>query len=88
VFAIPLVSIIETIKIKEDEIHVLEGREVLNYRTGVLTLIRIADVFDLEPTFGEYFYIVIIAVAERQVGFIVDRLIGQEEIVIKSLGEF
>lgn len=88
VFAIPLVSIIETIKIKEDEIHVLEGREVLNYRTGVLTLIRITDVFDLETTFGEYFYIVIIAVAERQVGFIVDRLIGQEEIVIKSLGEF
>jgi two-component system chemotaxis sensor kinase CheA len=88
VFAIPLVSIIETIKIKEDEIHDLEGREVLNYRTGVLTLIRITDVFDLEPTYGEYFYVVIIAVAERQVGFVVDRLIGQEEIVIKSLGDF
>ena len=88
VFAIPLVSIIETIKIKEDEIHDLEGREVLNYRTGVLTLIRISNVFDLESTFSEYMYIVIVAVAERQVGFVVDRLIGQEEIVIKSLGEF
>jgi two-component system chemotaxis sensor kinase CheA len=88
VFAIPLVSIIETIKIKEEEIHDLEGREVLNYRSGVLTLIRISNVFDLEPTFGEFIYIVIVAVAERQVGFVVDRLIGQEEIVIKSLGEF
>jgi two-component system chemotaxis sensor kinase CheA len=88
VFAIPLVSIIETIKIKEEEIHDLEGREVLNYRTGVLTLIRISSVFDLEPTFSEYMYIVIVAVAERQVGFVVDRFIGQEEIVIKSLGEF
>jgi two-component system chemotaxis sensor kinase CheA len=88
VFAIPLVSIIETIKIKDDEIHDLEGREVLNYRTGVLTLIRISNVFDLEPTFGEFMYIVVVAVAERQVGLVVDRLIGQEEIVIKSLGEF
>jgi two-component system chemotaxis sensor kinase CheA len=88
VFAIPLVSIIETIKIKEDELHSLEGREVLNYRTGVLSLIRIADVFNLEPTYSSYVYVVIIAVAEKQVGFIVDRLIGQEEIVIKSLGDY
>ncbi|MDY6821250.1 MAG: response regulator [Deferribacterota bacterium] len=88
IFAIPIVSILETIKVKEDDIHELEGREVLNYRNGVLSIIRITDVLELEESYSDFKYVVVINVAERQVGFVVNRLIGQEEIVIKTLGEF
>ncbi|MGA1847018.1 hybrid sensor histidine kinase/response regulator [Deferribacter abyssi] len=88
IFAVPIVSVIETVKIDENEIHNFEGREVLKLRESVLSLVRINEVFELEPTFSNEMYVVVVALAEKRVGFIVDRLIGQEEIVIKSLGEY
>jgi two-component system chemotaxis sensor kinase CheA len=88
VFAIPLVSVIETVKINEDEIHNFEGREVLKLRDSVLSLIRLDEVFQLEGSFSQDMYVVVVALAEKRIGLIVDRLVGQEEIVIKSLGEY
>jgi two-component system chemotaxis sensor kinase CheA len=88
IFAIPLVSVIETVRINEGEIHNFEGREVLKLRDGVLSLIRLDEIFDVEGSFNEDLYVVVVALAEKKIGFIVDRLVGQEEIVIKSLGEY
>lgn len=88
VFVIPLVSVIETVKINEDEIHNFEGREVLKLRDSVLSLIRLDEVFQLEGSFSTEMYVVVVALAEKRIGLIVDRLVGQEEIVIKSLGEY
>lgn len=88
VFAIPLVSVIETVRINEDEIHNFEGREVLKLRDSVLSLIRLDEVFQLEGSFSTEMYVVVVALAEKRIGLIVDRLVGQEEIVIKSLGEY
>lgn len=88
VFAIPLVSVIETVKINDNEIHNFEGREVLKLRDSVLSLIRLDEVFQLEGSFSQDMYVVVVALAEKKIGLIVDRLVGQEEIVIKSLGEY
>lgn len=88
VFAIPLVSVIETVKINDSEIHNFEGREVLKLRDSVLSLIRLDEVFQLEGSFSQDMYVVVVALAEKKIGLIVDRLVGQEEIVIKSLGEY
>lgn len=88
VFAIPLASVIETVRINVDEIHTFEGREVLKLRDRVLSLVRLDSVFGLEEINSDEMYIVIVGLAEKQLGFIVDSLIGQEEIVIKSLGEY
>ncbi|MCB4204589.1 chemotaxis protein CheW [Deferribacterales bacterium Es71-Z0220] len=88
VFAIPLVSVIETVKINDNEIHSFEGREVLKLRDSVLSLIRLDEVFQLEGSFSQDMYVVVVALAEKRIGLIVDRLVGQEEIVIKSLGEY
>lgn len=88
VFAIPLVSVIETVRINEEEIHNFEGREVLKLRDSVLSLVRLDDVFGLEGTFEQDIYVVVVALAEKRIGLVVDRLVGQEEIVIKSLGEY
>ena len=88
VFAVPLVSVIETVKINENEIHNFEGREVLKLRDSVLSLVRLADVFQLEGSFAKDMYVVVVALAEKKIGFVVDRLVGQEEIVIKPLGDY
>lgn len=87
-FAIPLASVVETVRITNDEIHSFEGREVLKLRDRVLSLIRLDETFNLEQLDQDEIYVVVVALAEKQLGFIVDKLIGQEEIVIKSLGEY
>lgn len=88
IFAIPLVSVIETVRIKEKEIHNFEGREVLKLRDSVLSLIRLDEIFELESTQDNEIYVVVVGLAEKRLGFIVNKLIGQEEVVIKSLGEY
>jgi two-component system chemotaxis sensor kinase CheA len=88
IFAIPLVSVIETVRINENEIQNFEGREVLKLRDSVLSLIRLDEIFGVEGSFNEEIYVVVVALAEKKFGLVVDRLVGQEEIVIKSLGEY
>lgn len=88
IYAIPLVSVIETVRINEEEIHSFEGREVLKLRDSVLSLVRLDEVFDLEGSFSTDMYVVVVALAEKRLGLVVDKLVGQEEIVIKSLGEY
>ena len=88
IFAIPLVSVIETVRINEKEIHNFEGREVLKLRDSVLSLIRLDQIYELESSYDDDMYVVIVGLAEKRLGFIVDKLIGQEEVVIKSLGDY
>ncbi len=87
-FAIPLVSVIETVRVNIKEVHSFEGREVLKLRDSVLSLLRLNEVFDIESPQHEDLYVVVVGLAEKRLGFIVDKLVGQEEIVIKSLGEY
>ncbi|BBG65200.1 signal transduction histidine kinase CheA [Hydrogenimonas sp.] len=89
-YAIPLASVLETVRITPDEIQSVEGRSVLRLRDEVLSLVHLVDLFDVERVFsmGEHAYVVIIGIAETKIGLIVDSLIGQEEVVIKSLGEY
>ncbi|MGM0622949.1 MAG: hybrid sensor histidine kinase/response regulator [Campylobacterota bacterium] len=89
-FAIPLSSVLETVRITSEEVKYVEGKSVLRLRNEVLPLVHIADIYDVDRTYdtGEHAYVVIIGLAEKKLGLIVDELIGQEEIVIKSLGEY
>lgn len=88
IFAIPLVSVIETVRIKETEIHSFEGREVLKLRDSVLSLIRLDEIYELQESLDDDIYVVVVGLAEKKLGFVVSKLVGQEEIVIKSLGEY
>lgn len=89
-YAIPLASVIETVRIAQDEIYTVEGKSVLRLRDEVLSLVRLADIFDVNSVFtgAEEAYVVVIGLAENKLGVIVDFLIGQEEVVIKSLGDY
>jgi two-component system chemotaxis sensor kinase CheA len=88
IFAIPLVSVVETVRINIKEIHSFEGREVLKLRDSVLSLIRLDEIYELEGSYKDDIYVVVVGLAEKKLGFIVDKLVGQEEVVIKSLGEY
>ncbi len=89
-FAIPLSSVLETVRITQDDIFLVEGKSVLRLRNEVLSLVRLSDIFDIEATMEENanLYVVIIGLADSKIGLIIDRLVGQEEIVIKSLGYY
>lgn len=89
-YAIPLSSVIETVRIGQDEIYSVDGKSVLRLRNEVLSLVRLADIFGVDSVLESTseVYVVIIAIAEQKIGVIVDYLIGQEEVVIKSLGYY
>ncbi|HIQ50896.1 MAG TPA: hybrid sensor histidine kinase/response regulator [Nautiliaceae bacterium] len=89
-FAIPLSNVIETVRIVEEDIYTIEGKSVLKLREEVLPLVNMADIFEIEKILApeKYLYVVVLGLGATKVGLIVDRFIGQEEIVIKSLGEF
>jgi two-component system chemotaxis sensor kinase CheA len=89
-YAIPLASVLETVRINKDDIYTVENRSVMRLRDEVLSLVHIGDIFEVERVFdnSEHAYVVVLGLAESKIGLIVDTLIGQEEIVIKSLGEY
>lgn len=89
-YAIPLASVMETIRVPIESIYTIEGKNVLRLRDEVISLVRLADVFNVKQVFesDSQAYVVIIGVAEAKLGVIIDTLVGQEEIVIKSMGDY
>ncbi|MEA3227717.1 MAG: response regulator [Campylobacterota bacterium] len=89
-YAIPLASVLETVRISRDEIYTVEGRSVMRLRDDVLSLVHIGDIFEVERILdaNEHAYVVVLGLGTSKLGLIVDTLVGQEEIVIKSLGDY
>jgi len=89
-YAIPLASVLETVRISTDEIYTVEGRSVMRLRDDVLSLVHIGDIFEVERILdsSEHAYVVVLGLGTQKLGLIVDSLVGQEEIVIKSLGDY
>jgi len=90
VYSIPLAAVLETLKVETSSFHQIAGQEVLKLRDSVLPLLRLQRVFGVSEN-GEssnQSYIVVIGVAEKRVGLIVSRLLGQQEVAIKSLGKY
>ncbi|MGA7617376.1 MAG: chemotaxis protein CheA [Thermoanaerobaculia bacterium] len=91
-FAIPLTSVEESLRIRAREIGTVERREVFNLRDFTLPLIRLADAFGVDDgrstdTPDSKWFVVVTRSGERLVGLLVDALVRQQEIVIKSIGE-
>ncbi|WP_120902259.1 chemotaxis histidine kinase/response regulator CheAY2 [Helicobacter pylori] len=89
-YAIPLSSVLETVRISQDEIYTVDSKSVLRLRDEVLSLVRLSDIFKVDAILesNSDVYVVIIGLADQKIGVIVDYLIGQEEVVIKSLGYY
>jgi two-component system chemotaxis sensor kinase CheA len=86
VYAIPITSVIDSHRIKSEDIRMIDNYEVFNVREDVISLVRLSRLFNI-PTDEEreYHYVVIVGSGEKRMGLMVDSLIGEEDVVIKPL---
>ena len=90
-FALPMLSITESVKVKRDEVSTIEGRMAISLRERTVPLVPLKEVLDLphsaeDDQTKDHLSVVIATSFEQRVGFIVDRIIGEQEVFIKSLG--
>ncbi|HZK42811.1 MAG TPA: chemotaxis protein CheA [Syntrophomonadaceae bacterium] len=89
IYAIPLSNVDETTIITENDIKMIQNQEVIVMRGTVLPIYRLSSLLETPGVMAseKEMYVVVVRKSERQIGLIVDTLIGQQEIVIKSLGK-
>lgn len=89
-YALPLNSIKEIATIKTDSIRKVQDQEVILFRDNTLPLLRMQDILQTgkEETQKDELIIVVVKKGDKTAGLIVDDLIGQQEVVIKSLGKY
>ena len=88
VYSIPITSVIESHRVRSEEINRIDSYEVFNVRNEVISLLRLNRLFGVpsaEKGDDDHHYIVIVGTAEKKVGLMVDSLIGEEDVVIKPL---
>jgi two-component system, chemotaxis family, sensor kinase CheA len=85
-YAVPLGSVVETIKFAPEQVRTINGREALRIRDRIVPLVRLATLFGLDAAQeGGRQYAVVIGRGDKRVAMVVDRLRGQQEVVIKAL---
>ena len=86
IYSIPIASVIESQRIKPEEIKTIDNYEVLNVRNEVVSVLRLSRLFGIQSAQqDEYCNIVIVGSKDKKVGIMVDTLIGEEDVVIKPL---
>ncbi len=86
VYSIPIASVIESVRVKKEEINTIDNYEVLNVRNEVISVLRLSRLFNIETNVdGDYCFVVIVGSQEKKVGIMVDSLVGEEDVVIKPL---
>ena len=91
-YVIPLGSVIETLNVNNKQIQTVHKQEVIVIRGMTTPLVRLRSIFTtrnfVEAQETQSHYVVIVGLAEQRIGLIVDSLIGEQEVVIKSLSRF
>lgn len=89
-FAIPLSSIIETAIIKDSDIMNAHNQKVIDFRGKVVPLLFLKDIFEVpsEPAEDQFHSVIIVRKGDKMAGLVVDSFIGQQEVVLKSLGNY
>lgn len=86
VYSIPIASVIESHRVKKEDINTIDNYEVLNVRNEVISVLRLSRLFNIHNTQdGEYCFVVIVGSQDKKIGIMVDSLIGEEDVVIKPL---
>lgn len=90
IYAIPLSAVDEVVSIELDSVKTINNREVIKIRDNVYPIVRLNEKLNCENQTRDLTdkYVVIVGIGYDKVGLVVDNLLGQEEIVIKSLGEY
>lgn len=90
-YAVPLSSIIETVRLEDDEIMYTHGQKVMDFRGQVVPLLelqRVLDIPEVEKYKAKQNAVVVLKKGEKLTGLVVDNFIGQQELVLKSLGDY
>lgn len=89
-FAVPLSSIIETAIVKKNEILNAHNQRVIDFRGKVVPLLFLKDIFQVPcvEEEDEFYSVVIVRKGDKMAGLVVDSFIGQQEVVLKSLGNY
>ncbi|KYG32342.1 chemotaxis protein CheA [Alkalihalobacillus trypoxylicola] len=89
-YAIPLSSIVETAIVDKNEIYQAHNQKVIDFRGKVVPLVFLKDVFEVPNArdHDEFYSLVIIQKGNKVAGLVVDALIGQHDIVLKSIGQY
>ncbi|AQX54067.1 chemotaxis protein CheA [Priestia flexa] len=89
-YALPLSSIIETALVNKKDVMKAHGQEVIDFRGKIIPLLNLKKLFDVPETSEEkdVYPVVIVRKSDKTAGLIVDSFIGQQEIVLKSLGNY
>jgi two-component system chemotaxis sensor kinase CheA len=86
IYAVPLASVVEITRATQNDVHVVDHHDVIQLRDQVLTLVHL-DHLSRQRREARRMFIVVVALGERRFGLVVDRLIGEEELVIKALDD-
>lgn len=88
IYAIPIEAIRENLYVDPQDIKTIQGESVINLRSEVLPLIYLNDVLGMRSeNSDEVLSVVVVEAADKKIGLVVDLLLGQQEIVIKSLSK-
>jgi two-component system chemotaxis sensor kinase CheA len=89
-YAIPLSTVVEVVSVDLDKVYYVNQKEVIRIREDVLPLLRLDRNLGVKDanTGLENRYVVVVGLGTNRLGFVVDELLGQQEIVIKSLGDY
>jgi len=85
-YAVPLANVLEILRSRESEVHVVDGQEVLQIREEIIPLIRLSRIHASSARKLKLF-VIVVSLGDRKAGFVVDHLIGEQELVIKALDE-
>ncbi|WP_319477339.1 chemotaxis protein CheA [Marispirochaeta aestuarii] len=86
IYAIPITSVIDSHRIRPEEIKMIDNYEVFNVREDVISLLRLNRLFKIQTSEQrEYQFVVIVGSGDKKMGLMVDTLIGEEDVVIKPL---
>lgn len=86
IYAIPITSVLDSHRIRPEEIKRIDNYEVFNVREDVISLIRLNQLFGIKSDeTRKYHFVVIVGSGDKKMGLMVDSLIGEEDVVIKPL---
>ena len=91
IFVIPLGSVLETTRVNVKDLSYLNQMEAIQLRNSILPLVRLDRLFNIPSKKKKqpesFLYVVVVGLAENKLGIVVNKMLGQQEVVIKSLGE-
>lgn len=87
-FALPLTAISETVEIEHRDIQTIEWKDVYYIRGEMLPIMSVGRLFDIATDESDKSFAVVVGFGKRRLGLLVDELLGQPEVVIKSLGDY